>query len=257
MSGGRASGSKKHEETAADTVMLALHITHREATLLFAMATRHGTTDSQIADALRQGLLRLSDPDYLQDASAGQQPEEKTVKDMDKHPAHQGKKKLKTVQAAHPQLPWLAADAFTGALGVIQANDWWRTWTEDRMIVLRMTSKPVKNTVDKLCPPVIVRLSRTFLDYVVCCKRGRLLHILTELEKLTTRCRITILDLENCGMSGKDAERLAGVLAHCPALSELYLNDNQIGDQGDNQIGDQGEAFHSALSLHNKQDFYR
>jgi Ran GTPase-activating protein (RanGAP) involved in mRNA processing and transport len=95
-----------------------------------------------------------------------------------------------------------------------------------------MTSKSVKNAVDKLRPPAIVRLSRTFLDTVVCCKRGRLLHILTELEKMTSRCRITILDLENCGMSDQDAERLAGVLAQCPALSELYLNDNQIGDQG-------------------------
>ena len=70
---------------------------------------------------------------------------------------------------------------------------------------------------------------------------------------MASRCRITILDLENCGMSGQDAERLAGVLTHCPALSELYLND-KIGDQGDNQIGDQGAAFHSALSLHNKED---
>ena len=52
MSGGRASGSKKHEDTAADAVMIVLHVTHREGPLLFAMATRHGTTDSQIVDAL-------------------------------------------------------------------------------------------------------------------------------------------------------------------------------------------------------------
>ena len=98
--------------------------------------------------------------------------------------------------------------------------------------MLRMTSKPVKNAVDKLRPPAIVRLSRAFLDAVVCCKRERLLHILTELEKMTSLCRITILDVENCGMSGQDAERLAGVLAQCPALSELYLNGNQLGAEG-------------------------
>jgi hypothetical protein len=95
---------------------------------------------------------------------------------MGKHPVHQGKKKLKTVQAAHPQLPWLAADAFTGVLGVIPVNDWWRTWVPDRTIVLRMTSKPVKNAIDKLRPPAIVRLSRTFLDNVVCCKRTAAAH---------------------------------------------------------------------------------
>ena len=67
MYGGKASGSQQHEDTAADAALLALHFTHREATLLFAMAARHGATDSQIADALRQGLPYLSDPDYLQD----------------------------------------------------------------------------------------------------------------------------------------------------------------------------------------------
>ena len=72
--------------------------------------------------------------------------------------------------------------------------------------MLRMTSKRGKNAFDKLRPPAIVRLSRAFLDNfgVVCCRRERLLHILTELEKMTTRCRITMLDLENCGMSGQD-----------------------------------------------------
>jgi len=188
MSGGKASGSKQHEheDTAADAALLALHLTHREATLLFAMAANRGATDSQIADALRQGLPHLSDPDYLQDTSAGQQSEEKKDKHKGKHAAHQGKKKRKTVQAARLQLPWLAADAFAAALGAIPANDWWRTWAAGRTVMLRMTSKPVKNAVDKLRPPAIVRLSRAFLDAVVCCKRERLLHILTELEKMTS-----------------------------------------------------------------------
>ena len=95
-----------------------------------------------------------------------------------------------------------------------------------------MTSKSVKNGVDNLRPPAIVRLSRSFLDNMACCKRERLLHILTELEKLTSRCRITILDLGNCDMRGKDAGRLAGVLAQCPSLSRLYLHGNQLGSAG-------------------------
>ena len=49
---------------------------------------------------------------------------------------------------------------------------------------------------------------------------------------MTSRCRITILDLNKCGMSGQDAERLAGVLEQCPALSELCLGGNHIGNQG-------------------------
>ena len=71
--------------------------------------------------------------------------------------------------------------------------------------MLRMASKRVKNAVDKLRPPAIVRLSRPFLDNVVCCKRGRL-QILKDVDKMTSQCSITILDLENCG------GRLAGLL---------------------------------------------
>ncbi len=93
-------------------------------------------------------------------------------------------------------------------------------------------SKPGMNAVDKLRPPAIVRMSRTFLDNVLCCKRGRLLHILTELEKMTSRCRITILDLKNCGVRGQDAERHAAVLAQCPALNRLYLDGNQLEAEG-------------------------
>ena len=41
-------------------------------------------------------------------------------------------------------------------------------------------------------------------------------------------------DLEGTDIRDQGAGRLAGVLAHCPALSasELYLNGNQIGDPG-------------------------
>ena len=53
-----------------------------------------------------------------------------------------------------------------------------------------------------------------------------------DLEKMTSLCRITILNLENCSMSGQDAGRLAGVLAQCPALSRLNLDKNQLGAEG-------------------------
>jgi hypothetical protein len=72
-------GSKQQEYTAADAALLALHLTHREATLLFTMAARRGATDLLISDALREGLPHQSDPDYRQDTSAGLQPENKTA----------------------------------------------------------------------------------------------------------------------------------------------------------------------------------
>ena len=36
------------------------------------------------------------------------------------------------------------------------------TWSADRTIMLRMTSKRVKETVDKARPPAVVCLSKTF-----------------------------------------------------------------------------------------------
>jgi hypothetical protein len=40
--------------------------------------------------------------------------------------------------------------------------------------------------------------------------------------------RISTLELPECDMKGQDAERLAGVLAQCPALAHLDLSDNYI-----------------------------
>jgi hypothetical protein len=40
------------------------------------------------------------------------------------------------------------------------------------------------------------------------------------------RCLITTLALPYCEMKGQDAERLAGVLAQCPALAHLDLSGN-------------------------------
>ena len=107
MSGGKASGSKQHEgeDTADDAALLALLLTHREATLLFAMAARRGATDSQIADALRQGLPHLSDPDYLQDTSAGQQSKEKTTKDKGKHVSNRERRDAKRFKVPRCSFP--------------------------------------------------------------------------------------------------------------------------------------------------------
>ena len=56
----------------------------------------------------------------------------------------------------------LAADAFVAALGSVPAEDWCRTWAAGRTIMLRRTSKRVKEVVDKMRLPAVVRLSRSF-----------------------------------------------------------------------------------------------
>jgi len=58
----------------------------------------------------------------------------------------------------------LAADgfAFAAALGALPPEDWCRTWAAGRTIMLKMTSKRVKEVVDKMRLPAVVRLSRSF-----------------------------------------------------------------------------------------------
>jgi hypothetical protein len=100
-------------------------------------------------------------------------------------------------------------------------------------MMLRMTSKRFENAMDKRDPLTVAKQSRTFLDNVVFLKRQRLLHMLTELEKMTSRW-ITMLDLQNRGLSGqlRMQRGCTGVLAQSHGLPQLNLSDNQIGAEG-------------------------
>ena len=147
MSGGKASG-KQRRDTAAEDALLqlqALHDTHREATRLFLMAARQGATDAQIAHALRQGLPHLTDPASLEDSRAGKQAEGTGRTEEGRQPVQKKRR-----QATETQPALLAPDAFAAALGAIPAEDWCRTWAAGRTIMLRSTSKRVKEQVDKM-----------------------------------------------------------------------------------------------------------
>ena len=54
--------------------------------------------------------------------------------------------------------------SFVATLGSILPDDWCRTWTADRTIILRRTSKRVKEVVDKMCLTTVVHLTRSFWD---------------------------------------------------------------------------------------------
>ena len=59
----------------------------------------------------------------------------------------------------------LAPNTFAAALEAIPPDDWCRTWAAGRTIMLRRTSKRVKEVVDKMRQPALVRFSRSFSDY--------------------------------------------------------------------------------------------
>ena len=62
-----------------------------------------------------------------------------------------------------------------------------------------------------------MKLRRTFWDDVrkgTVAEQAELLqHVLTQLEKMTSWCRITKLDLSSCSISCQDVRRLAGLTA--------------------------------------------
>jgi hypothetical protein len=121
--------------------------------------------------------------------------------------------KSKTLRRPVAPQSSLGADSFAAALETIPADDWGRTWAADRTMMLRMTSKRVKDAVDKLCPPAIVVLlsQQELLDkYQIYNARPAFAakYILKQLEKMTSRCRITILDLDVAQIGDKRA-RLA------------------------------------------------
>ena len=69
-----------------------------------------------------------------------------------------------------------------------------------------MTSKWVKEVVDRLRPPAVVKVSKAFrADARHDTAAEQLQHILRHLEKMTCQCRITRLDLSSCSISGQDS----------------------------------------------------
>jgi hypothetical protein len=146
-----------------------------------------------------------------------------------KLPAAKEKRTRTKRHATQTQPALLAADApCAAALEAIPAKDWCRTWAAGRTIMLRRTSKRVKEAVDKMRLPAVVRLSSTFWDDA---RNGtaaeKLKLVVRQLVVVTARwCRISTLELPRCEMKGPDAERLAGVLGQCPALAHLDLGGN-------------------------------
>jgi Leucine-rich repeat (LRR) protein len=204
------------EDDALLQTLQTLHLTHREAVRLFVTAARKGATDDQIAAALRQGLPHL-DPDCFQQGMH----------------AEQKKRTCTTDQATKTQPSSLAADAFATVLSAVPSLDWNRTWAADRTIMLRMTSKRVKDIMDRVRLPAVVRIRRSFLNEEGCGKVSkRLKQIFAQLVLLVDRCRITAIELSGCQIKGKFVESLAGVLAHCPELARLVLSSNEIGPDG-------------------------
>ncbi len=215
-----------------------------EAIRFFGIAALQGVTDAQIAEALRKCLPELKaehvhhlmramfhDKDLGARSTCKKQQQMTAV--AEQNDCRHKKKVQTTKQNSMAISTALASDVFSCALVRVPAEDWCRTWAADRTFMLRITSKTVKEAVDKLRPPAVVRLNRTFYnDASHGTATQRLHHVLVRLSRLPARCRIASLDMNGCVIRGKDADRLTSVLEQCPALSQLCLLGNGIGAEG-------------------------
>ena len=248
----------------------ALHNTHREATRLCLMAASQGATDAQIAHALRQGLPHFTDPGSLQDQSFGKQPQGIGIHAEDRQTQgfllaadaalpedRQTQGFLLAADAALPAcLPAIPTSRIAAAghnhkharttrpatqtqqcllaasLEAIPAEDWVRTWPAGRTIMLRSTSKGVKDVVDKMRLPAVVRLTRGFWNETGSTADQKLEIAMRQLLFMTGICRITTLELPMCRMKEQHAQKLAGVLIQCRELVHLDLQHNHIHTAG-------------------------
>ncbi len=157
-----------------------------------------------------------------------------------------------TAETRKEQTPQLAADSSPAALGVLAPelcqifliNS---PWVSDRTIMLRMTSKRVKELVNHLRPSALVRWRRSFMDAKLNgTAPAKLQLVFRQLAALTAGTRIITLELclddcmgryshhHPCCIKGRDVERLAGVLAQC--LIHLNLGGNKVGTKGTQRL---------------------
>jgi Ran GTPase-activating protein (RanGAP) involved in mRNA processing and transport len=115
---------------------------------------------------------------------------------------------------------------FFNFLEVVPADDLYRTWAADRTIMLRMTSKRVKEIFDKLHPHAVVIINSKWRDanYGITNFEKKLI-IYNSIEYMNTWCCISELQLSNCYI---DYESIITLLVQCPSLICLDLSNNRI-----------------------------
>jgi hypothetical protein len=142
-------------------------------------------------------------------------------------------------------------------LATVPHEDRYRTWAACRTIMLSRTTKRVKEQVDKMRPPAVVRLCELWRHGKNRSPPGgrrprttfhltpspsewtntmeNLQIVMNQLPAMLRRCRIITLKLHGLldnGLGNKGTERFAEVLAQCTALTRLMLSRHQTVDGG-------------------------
>jgi hypothetical protein len=188
-----------------------LHLSQRRASAQ-AIVTLKGKVQTKPNDSGTK-QPHLTDPVSLQDKSADKRPEGTGTTEKGKQCAAQHKRTRTTSQATTTQPALVAPDAFPISLQAVPPDDWCRTWAAGRTIILRRTSKRVKEVVDKMRLPAFVCLNRSFLANVAPeAVHRKMKRIPEQLSLIPSWCHITRLELPACAMTGGNIEKLARVL---------------------------------------------
>lgn len=123
---------------------------------------------------------------------------------------------------------------FNKVIQIVPGVDLCNTWAADRTIMLRMTSKRVKEAIDKIRPPTEIILNKSFWTdsfHYNSTTNEKLEFIMRQLISLVNTCQITRLELPCCNMSIQ-LERLEKTLTQCKSLTNLNLYNNNLGATG-------------------------
>ena len=105
-------------------------------------------------------------------------------------------------------------------LSIIPTEDLSRTWSANRTIMLRITSKQIKDIIDKKYLPTFIYLKNI--------KPVDINFIMNRLSTLVTTCQIISLDLPDFDMNLR-FEKFKEILSKCK-LNKLSLYNNNLGD---------------------------
>lgn len=136
---------------------------------------------------------------------------------------------------------------FPDFLSIVPSEDLSRTWSANRTIMLRITSKKIKDIIDNKYLPTII-----YLTYI---RPVDIKFVMNRLLTLVTTCQIISLDLPDFDMK-KRFEKFKEILNKCK-LNKLNLYNNNLGDTEIESISEiltrQGKGQCSVLNLANNK----
>jgi Ran GTPase-activating protein (RanGAP) involved in mRNA processing and transport len=120
---------------------------------------------------------------------------------------------------------------FAKVLRIVPATDWCSTWDASRTIMLRQTSKKIKNIIDSIRPPTDVIVNMNFWNDI--CNgtaNEKIQLVMKNVVSLATTCYIRHLVLP-CEMSDKNAiqfERYRELFEYCKSSPNINVYNNNL-----------------------------